>query len=443
RSSAAMNGLPYRQDIAGCLAWRIADAGLSEAELAETVEMLRPAIRRLAVEHRAGAMPHLALPERRDDLATFQRIAQRYRRLETTLVLGIGGSSLGGQALCALVPGGPLRPPGDGPHIVFLENIDPRTFAPWLDHAERENAGFIVISKSGGTAETVAQMLAAWDRMKATAGIEAAADHFTVMTEPGDNPLARFARGNGLRLVEHDPKLGGRYSVLATGVLPAMIAGLDGAALRLGAQETVTNFLNAQSPVDCPAALGAALNIAFAKRGRSIHVMMPYADALRPFALWHAQLWGESLGKGGNGTTPVAALGPVDQHSQLQLWLDGPRDKFFSIVQLDRAGTGPLIASAEADERLAYLAGRTMGDLLEAEQRATAATLMNKRCPVRTFRLQHLDERALGALFMHFMIETILVGYALGIDPFDQPAVEDGKVLARRYLSEIARGGLQ
>ena len=438
-----MNGLPYRQDIQGCLAWRIADAGLAEAELAETLESLQNAIRRVVVERRAGLLPQLSLPERRDDLAVLQRIAQRHRRLETTIVLGVGGSSLGGQAVCALAGSGLLRTERDGTDVVFLENIDPLTFAPWLDAAERRDAGFVAISKSGSTAETVAQLLAAWDRMRAALGPETAPDHFTIMTEPGDNPLARFARGNGMRLVEHDPKLGGRYSVLATGALPAMIAGLDAAALRQGAQEVVTGFLNAQSPVDSPAVLGAALNLAFAKRGRRIHVMFPYADALRPFALWHAQLWAESLGKGGHGTTPVAALGPVDQHSQLQLWLDGPRDKFFTVVQIDRAGTGPLLAGADMDERLAYLDGRTMGDLLEAEQRATTATLMNKRCPVRTFRLQRLDERSLGALFMHFMLETIVTGYALGIDPFDQPAVEDGKVLARKYLSDLGRGGVQ
>ncbi|MCW5773886.1 MAG: glucose-6-phosphate isomerase, partial [Rhodospirillaceae bacterium] len=395
-----MNGLPYRQDIAGCLAWRITDTGLAESELAETVEALKPAIRRLTVEHRAGILPHLGVPEWRDDLTVIQRIAQRYRRLDTTLVLGIGGSSLGGQAVCALVPGGPLRPPGEGPRVVFLENIDPDTFAPWLDHAERENAGFVVISKSGGTAETVAQMLAAWERMKAAMGPEAAADRFTIMTEPTDNPLSRFARGHGMRIIDHDAKLGGRFSVLSTGALPATIAGLDATALRLGAQEVATDFLNAQSPVECPAVLGAALNLAFARRDRRIHVMLSYADALRPFALWHAQLWGESLGKGGHGTTPVAALGPVDQHSQLQLWLDGPRDKFFTVLQLDRAGTGPMLTGAEADPALAYLGGRTMGDLLEAEQRATAASLMNRRCPVRILRLPRLDERALGALFM-------------------------------------------
>ena len=423
-----MTGLPYRQDIGGCLAWRIADAGLSEADLAETVEALRPAVRRVVVEHRAGLLPQLALPERRDDIAALQRIAQRYRRLETAIVLGIGGSSLGGQALCALVKGGPLRPATTGTDVVFLENIDPDTFGPWIEFAERQDAGFIVISKSGSTAETLAQLLTAWDRMRAALGPEIAADHFTIMTEPGDNPLARFARGHGMRLVDHDPKLGGRYSVLSTGALPAMIAGLDVTALRLGAQEVVTGFLNAQSPVDCPAILGAALNLAFAKRGRRIHVMFPYADALRPFALWHGQLWAESLGKGGHGTTPVAALGAGDKHRQLELLVGGPRDKLINGVP---------------HERLAYLSGRTMGDLLEAEQRATAATLMNKRCPVRTFRLPRLDERALGALFMHFMLETIVVGYALGIDPFDQPAVEDGKVLTRKYLSDLGKGGVQ
>jgi len=438
-----MNGLPYGQDIQGCLAWRIGDAGLSEAELAETLESLQNAVRRVTVEHRAGLLPQLALPERRDDLPALQRIAQRYRRLETALVLGIGGSSLGGQAVCALAKGGPLRPDRDGTEVVFLESIDPETFACWLDVAEQEGAGFIAISKSGSTAETVAQLLAAWERMRTTLGPEMAADHFTIMTEPGDSPLARFGRGNRMRLIEHDPKLGGRYSVLSTGVLPAMIVGMDATALRLGAQEVVNHFLNTQSPVDCPAILGAALNLAFAKRGRRIHVMFPYADALRPFALWHAQLWAESLGKAGHGTTPVAALGPVDQHSQLQLWLDGPRDKFFSVVQIERAGAGPLLAGAEMDERLGYLAGRTMGDLLEAEQRATTATLMNKRCPVRAFRLPRLDERALGALFMHFMLETIITGYALGIDPFDQPAVEDGKLLARKYLSELGRASLE
>jgi glucose-6-phosphate isomerase len=125
-----MNGLPYRQDIQGCLAWRIADAGLSEADLADTLETLRGAIRRVVVEHRAGLLPQLALPDRRDDLAMLQRIAQRHRRIETTIVLGIGGSSLGGQAVCALAKGGPLRPDREGSDVVFLENIDPDTFGP-------------------------------------------------------------------------------------------------------------------------------------------------------------------------------------------------------------------------------------------------------------------------------------------------------------------------
>lgn len=437
-----MSGMSYRQDVDGCLAWRIADAGLAEADLAEALEAIGPAAKRIRDEYAAAAMPHLRIPERRDDLAGLQRVAQHFRRFDHTLVLGIGGSSLGGNAVCALVPGGPQRPPADGPQLVFLETIDPDTVGRWFEHAERHGSGFLVISKSGGTAETAAQALIAWNKMAAALGPEKAAEHFAVVTEPSDNPLTRFAHRHGMRLIDHDPELGGRYSVLSsTGALPAMIAGLDVGALRAGAHEVVANFLDAPNAAQCPPILGAALNLAFAKRNRRIAVMLTYADALRPFALWFAQLWGESLGKGGHGTTPVAALGPADQHSQLQLWLDGPRDKLFTVVQVDRAGTGDPISDAASDPAFAYLADRRLGDLLEAEQRATATTLMNRRCPTRVIRLPRLDERALGALFMHFMIETMLAGYALGINPFDQPAVEDGKVLARKNLSEMGKPG--
>jgi glucose-6-phosphate isomerase len=202
-------------------------------------------------------------------------------------------------------------------------------------------------------------------------------------------------------------------------------------------------LIEAPNPVDCAPALGAALQLAAAARGRAISVMLPYGETLRPFAQWYVQLWAESLGKSGHGTAPVAAHGPVDQHSQLQLWLDGPRDKFFTMVLAERVRSGAALAGAADDSALAYLAGRTMGDLLDAEQRATAETLMNHRCPVRQIKLPHIDERALGALLMHFMLETILAGYMLGVDPFDQPAVEQGKALARKFLSDMGRSPLR
>jgi glucose-6-phosphate isomerase len=167
----------------------------------------------------------------------------------------------------------------------------------------------------------------------------------------------------------------------------------------------------------------------------AITVLMPYVDRLAHFGQWYRQLWAESLGKGGNGTTPVRAMGPVDQHSQLQLYLDGPRDKMFTLIQLKVAGQGPRVDPTLAeDPALYYLADRTMGDLVEAEQRATAETLARNGRPVRIFRLERLDESVLGALMMHFMIETVIASNLVGVDPFNQPAVEEGKVLTRDYL---------
>ena len=171
--------------------------------------------------------------------------------------------------------------------------------------------------------------------------------------------------------------------------------------------------------------------------GKNVTVLMAYADRLERFAAWWVQLWSESLGKDGRGTTPVRALGPVDQHSQLQLHLGGPRDKLFTIVTVDVSGQGP-----EIDPILASRAGepgfggRTVGDLVVAQGRATADTLARNGRPVRMLKLDRLDETSLGHLLMHFMLETIIAAHLLGVDPFDQPAVEEGKVLARTYLSE-------
>jgi glucose-6-phosphate isomerase len=163
---------------------------------------------------------------------------------------------------------------------------------------------------------------------------------------------------------------------------------------------------------------------------------MAYADRLERFTKWWVQLWAESLGKQGKGTTPVAALGPVDQHSQLQLYLAGPRDKLFTVITTSVAGRGPRL-----DKSLAKAAGepefggRRIGDLVAAQGRATADTLAKNGCPVRTMHIERLDERSLGALLMHFMLETIIAARLLGVDPFDQPAVEEGKILAKKYLA--------
>ena len=266
-------------------------------------------------------------------------------------------------------------------------------------------------------------------------------DIFLGLTEP-----AKTAKRNGLRdllgkfhvpILDHHTGVGGRFSVLTNvGLLPAAMLGLDIAAVREGAKLALAPVLAKKKATQVPAALGAALGVALAEsKGKSISVLMAYADRLERFTHWYVQLWAESLGKNGKGTTPLAALGPVDQHSQVQLYLGGPRDKMFTVITVG-AGAGPRM-----DGELAKLAGepdfagKSIGDLVAAEGRATAETLAKNGCPVRTIHLQRLDEETLGELLMHFMLETIIAAHLLGIDAFDQPAVEEGKVLAKKYLT--------
>jgi glucose-6-phosphate isomerase len=261
----------------------------------------------------------------------------------------------------------------------------------------------------------------------------------------GISEVEKSGKTNGLRallgravpVLEHDPGIGGRYSVLSNvGLLSAAVLGLDIKAVRAGAAAVLAPVLAGKKAAEVPAALGAALNIALARQGKTIAVLMAYADRLERFSRWYTQLWAESLGKDGKGTTPIGALGPVDQHSQLQLFIAGPRDKLFTVVTVASAGLGPRI-DPELARRAGEpeLGGKTIGDLVAAQGRATAETLAKNGCPVRTIHLDRLDEHSLGALMMHFMLETIIAARLIGVDAFDQPAVEEGKVLAKRYLA--------
>jgi len=247
-------------------------------------------------------------------------------------------------------------------------------------------------------------------------------------------------------ILDHDPGIGGRYSVLSNvGLLPAMLAGLDVAALREGAGETLDAALDAATPRESAPALGAAIGVGLSEQhGIGTTVILPYVDLLAHFGLWFRQLWAESLGKDGRGTTPIRAMGTVDQHSQLQLYLAGPADKMFTLVTSDIAGSGPIVPrDLASDPSLAYLTGKRMGDLLDAEQRATEQSLIRNGRPTRRFHIARLDEKTLGGLLMHFMLETIIAADLFGVNAFDQPAVEEGKVIARQYLGEMGREAAQ
>ncbi len=415
-----------------CFAARIGDGGLSEDAFAAALAEAAPVLENLRA-HGAEIAP-LRLAQPGGDLEAAGEVGKRLRaRFDHVVVLGTGGASLGGQTLLALADRSHRTPT-----LHFMDNIDPHSFTALMDSLDLRSTGFLVVTKSGATAETLVQTLVCLDALRGAVGEGRLAEHVTVITQPGESPLRRLAARWGLEILDHDPDVGGRYSVLSlAGLLPAMVAGLDGAKVREGAASVLDANLGAPTPSQSEAAVGAAISIGLLReRGVTTTVLMPYVDRLAPFGLWFRQLWAESLGKDGTGTTPIRALGATDQHSQLQLYLAGRRDKMFTLLTLDCAGTGARVAPDLADgDGLAYLRGKSMGDLMDAEQRATAESLAHSGRPVRRFRLARLDERVLGALFMHFMLETIIAAGLLGVNPFDQPAVEHGKALARAYLA--------
>lgn len=432
----------YSHVIDDALESKVGKSGLPQASLDRELARASAALDRFRQWKADGTLPLLSLPGARDDLALLKPHAERFARFEHVIVLGTGGSSLGGQTLVALKDLG-FGPQGGRPKLWFMDNVDPSTFIELAARLPLARTGLIVISKSGTTAETLTQFLTLLPEFEAKVGKDKLAEHVIAITEPSDNALGRLAARIGCPILDHDPRVGGRFSVLSlVGLLPAMIAGLDVGAIREGAASVLDPVLEASDARDLAPAIGAALSIGLAKeRGIGTTVLMPYCDRLGYFGFWYRQLWAESLGKGGNGTTPVRAMGTVDQHSQLQLYLGGAPDKMFTVLILDTAGQGkPITPEAlGGDKGLAYLENQSLGDLLLAEADATAATLIKNGRPTRVMRITTLDERVMGALMMHYMLETMFAAELLGVDAFDQPAVEEGKILTRQYLSARRR----
>jgi glucose-6-phosphate isomerase len=436
--------MPFVQSIDNAQAARIGAEGVAPDAFAAALKRSEGALDWLRARHVDGGLPLLRLPAQRDDLDGIQQAARRLTAGASDIVLlGTGGSSLGGQTLAQLaghaVPGvGALRDP---PRLHFMDNLDPDSFAALLARLPLSTSRFVAISKSGGTGETLMQSAAVLAALK-QAGLEKQiGERLLGLSEPATggkrNGLRDLFAPFGVPFLDHDTGVGGRFSVLTNvGLLPAAMLGLDIGAIRSGAAVALAPVLAGKPAAEVPVAVGAALSIALSESGKGIAVLMGYADKLERFTRWYVQLWAESLGKGGKGTTPIGALGPVDQHSQLQLFIAGPRDKLFTIITVGTAGRGPRIEAefaklcGEPD-----FAGKTIGDLVAAQGRATAETLAKNGCPVRMIHLEQLDAASLGELLMHFMLETIIAAHLLGVDAFDQPAVEEGKVLAKKYLA--------
>jgi glucose-6-phosphate isomerase len=430
--------MSYVHLTSSCFSDVLGTHGLDRGRFDVLLEKTKPVLETLRAQYTDRTLPLLRLPELTDDLAALEPVAARYRdQFDDVVILGTGGSSLGGQTLCRLANVG-FGPCEGTPKIHICDNVDPHSSSVMLEQLVLERTGFLVISKSGSTAETMMQFLVCLKAVQGVVGKDKASAHFTAITEPGDNLLRRIAIKYDMTILDHDPDIGGRYSALSlVGLLPVMIAGLDAKAIRDGAASVLKPVLKGEAPENIAPAVGAAISVGLATENNILStVMMPYVDRLADFSLWFRQLWAESLGKQGKGTTPINALGTVDQHSQLQLYLDGPRDKMFTIIMLSCAAGGPSVDPALADDdALAYLSGKSVGDLMDAEQHATAETLIRNKRPTRIIQLDRLDETVMGALMMHFMLETIIAAHLFEVDPFDQPAVEEGKILTRKYLA--------
>jgi glucose-6-phosphate isomerase len=408
-----VTGMTYTQNLEGCYHSSGDRAVLHTFLHSHALETFRSS-------YQQGQLASLAWVEQKEDIEFYKVAATQFKNFEEILILGTGGSSLGGKTLYALAT-------QNKPRLHFLDNIDPHTFTVLFQKIDLNNTGILVISKSGSTIETLMQLVICLQRFGATVR----PDHFIIITEPTRNPLRKIAETHNWMCLDHPQDVGGRYSCFSVvGLLPIILAGLDPYAFREGAREVLQQHLTMESP---PALAGAAMVVYLKKHHqKTLSVMLPYADQLDSFTLWYRQLWAESLGKNGKGTTPIRALGTVDQHSQLQLYLDGPKDKFFTLLTPQWEGQGDCVRSSSL---IPELTGKSMGDLFAAEQKATYETLIRHLCPTRLITFDRLNESTLGALMMHFMIETILTSYLICVDAFNQPAVEEGKRLAREYLA--------
>ena len=438
----------YTQIIEGCLEPTVGSCGLSASNLEGWLGKLKPALAKMQASYNDQSLPLLRVPEHKDDLELARNALQKLSKgAETLVFFGIGGSGLGGKMLaqyCSYYnpqedPKGHKGPP----KVLFYGNLDGVTLENLFESLDLSTTRFVIISKSGGTAETLMQGLLALQAVVEQGHKKMIPDIFLGLTEPYKkgvkNGLRDLCEHYNIPTLDHHVGIGGRYSVLTNvGMLPAMAKGLDVAAIRQGAADIVQDMLGCTNAEQFPPALGAAVNVALDReKGIRNLVMMPYADQLERFGDWYAQLWAESIGKSGLGSTPIPVLGPLDQHSQLQLYLDGPRDHMVTLMRLQNGHEGVRLDPDLAKiARVEMLAGRTAGTLVAAEQNAIGDALVRSGRPTRTFEIPSLDERALGALIMHFMMETIFAADLYGIDAFDQPAVELGKVLTREYLSK-------
>ncbi len=430
-------------DYAFCLEEVIGAQGLSAKDTSALAARVARVHQRLVEQHEAGVLGFMDLPGQEQEVELVLEQATRMRSIADDLVvLGIGGSALGSTAVDMALKGA-LRyaqaPGPEGMRLFVADNSDPRFFGAMLDRVDLERTCFAVISKSGSTAETMSQFLVVKELLARRLSKEEALRRLVFITDPEKGNLRLIAKDEPVAILNVPPNVGGRYSVLTpVGLLPLACAGHDVQAILDGAA-AMAEACKSPELTKNPAYMLAALNVGFYERGRNVLVMMPYATDLFGLAQWFAQLWAESLGKAqaldgstvNLGQTPVAAIGATDQHSQLQLYMEGPQDKLMMFLTMGNYGRDLSIPDLYPRiDALAYLGGRSLAELVQAESRATAAALASQGRPSYSLRLPSIGPAVLGEVIYLLELATVMAGGLMGINPLDQPGVELSKRLS-------------
>jgi len=356
-------------------------------------------------------------------------------RFDYYVHIGIGGSSLGPIALQTSLLDSYYNM-SKSPKMFFPDNVDPDWLADLVEHIDVSKTMFHIVSKSGGTAETAATALYFMDFLT-----KQREEHFyknlLFTTDPVKGLLNEIAREYPIKCFRIPPGVGGRFSVLSpVGLVSAAIAGIDIKALLAGAAE-MAEKCNTDNLMENPAFIYAAIHYLYMNRGKNISVMMPYSNKLRDMADWYRQLWAESLGKRFNnagevvevGQTPVKALGATDQHSQVQLYVEGPNDKVVTFLEVEKFNNNDILKNHFTYiKEFDYFEGKTLGQLLNAEKQATELALTNNKRPNLTLRFSEVNPENIGAFFFLLEAATAFAGGLLDINAFNQPGVEEGKI---------------
>jgi glucose-6-phosphate isomerase len=356
-------------------------------------------------------------------------------RIDTLVVLGIGGSALGARAIQQALTGSPDHA---GRRVIIVDNVDPTMLDSLVRTLDLERTAVNVISKSGGTVETMSQFMIFTGLLSEKLGKEALRSRIICTTDPEAGLLRRIAKEEGFSTLDIPPAIGGRYSVLTpVGLFPSAVMGVDIEEMLAGAEGLEKSFRDLTWRENPAYLYGFLMYVSDVLYRRNVSVLMPYASRLYNLSLWYMQLWAESLGKkketkkghaAGVGQTPVAAVGATDQHSLLQLFAEGPPDKVITFIAVENFGVDVTIPDVYPDlEPIGYLGGKGIGTLLDAERRATEAALAFSGRPSMTLTIPSITAKSMGELFYFFEAATAFAGHLYGIDPFDQPGVEEGK----------------